>query len=239
MDVPKTTCNHEKKQTASCVKIVPIFNTLSEGEMKKVESHAQARQYKKGEILFFDGDIIDQLMIIHRGKLKQSHLLESGEEHVYRILSVGDFIGEYAIFEESKSEGLVEALEETEICVIPREEIQLLVAEYPVIALKLLKELSHRLKSTENLVNLLQMQNIDQRVATVLLQLLKNTSVEGEMIVTLEIRKGDLASYLGITPESLSRKLSSFQREGWIHLKGQREIHIKNKDALLQIAGGE
>ncbi|MBD8069815.1 Crp/Fnr family transcriptional regulator [Bacillus sp. PS06] len=231
MDESKQACSHHGNKV-SCVNKVPIFNTLSVREMEHIEGLAYPKKFGKDDVLFIEGEVLDKLLIIHTGKVKINEILESGEEHILRILSPGEFIGEYSLFEARECTGNIEALEATEVCVIEQRHVQELVELYPVIALKLLKELSQRLKKTEELVSILQMPKAEQRIATVLLQQWR----EEQGRFSLDIRKADLANIIGLTPESLSRKLSKFQKEGWIEMKGQREIMIKNKDAIQKVS---
>lgn len=226
----------------SCIGKVPIFHSLSIDEKKKINSLATRKSYKKGELLFLEEQKLNSLFIVHVGKVKISKTTNSGQEHLIRILSTGDFIGEDTLFEEKLTDTFAEAVEPTEACIIRLKDMQTIINETPSIGLKLLTEVSRRLKKTEQLLNILQMQSIDQRVATILIQFQeenRGVAYTQTQAIQLDVKKGDLAKYIGITPESLSRKFSSFQEKGFIELIGQRQIIIKDKNALLNIALGE
>lgn len=228
----------------SCVGKVPIFQSLTKEEMKTVSSYVKRRTYTKGEMLFLEEEQLNSLFIVHRGKVKISKTTSTGNEHLIRILSTGEFIGEDTLFEEILTDTFAEAIEPTEACVISLKDMQLLINDTPAIGLKLLTEVSRRLKETERLLNILQMSSIEQRVATLLFHFLKGDKSKqtdrnrNSLEINLDVKKGDLAKYIGITPESLSRKLSQFQDKGYIRLVGQRQIIVKNEEALLRIALG-
>ncbi|MCT8137074.1 Crp/Fnr family transcriptional regulator [Anaerobacillus sp. CMMVII] len=226
----------------SCVGKVPIFKSLSDEETQKVSSLVTRKSYKKGEMLFLEEQKLDCLFIVHVGKVKISRVTSSGQEHLIRILATGDFIGEDTLFEEKLTDTFAEAIEPAEACIIRLKDMQKIINETPAIGLKLLTEVSRRLKKTEQLLNILQMQSIDQRVATILMDLMKehrDKQNKQTPDIKLDVKKGDLAKFIGITPESLSRKLSLFQEKGWIELIGQRQINIKDEGALLKIVLNE
>ena len=89
--------------------------------------------------------------------------------------------------------------------------------------------LSQRLNQAETLIENINLYTVEQRIAHQLLHL-----SEGKRSIHLKMSKGDLASQMGMSQETLSRKLSAFQDLGWIDLEGQRIIHIKNRLALEQ-----
>ncbi|TDT56523.1 Crp/Fnr family transcriptional regulator [Fonticella tunisiensis] len=112
-----------------------------------------------------------------------------------------------------------------------------IIQNHPGIALKIIRELSLRLEKAENLIESLGLQGVEQRVADILLEMAGDKNV-----VDLSISKKDLASYIGMTQETLSRKLSFFQSMGWIKQEGQRlcslYVHFINFFIFACIAPG-
>jgi CRP/FNR family transcriptional regulator len=99
--------------------------------------------------------------------------------------------------------------------------------KYPSIALKVMEELSSRLEKAETLIETINLHSAEQRLAQSILAL-AGDSTEFELPVT----KGDYASQLGMTQETLSRKLSMFQDQGFIELRGQRGIVLRDRKGL-------
>ena len=85
----------------NCIKIVPIFNNLSNKEMMEVASITFSKSYKKGEMIYINGDEGDKLYVIHRGKVRITRVTSSGKEQVIRILGPGEFMGELSLFSQS------------------------------------------------------------------------------------------------------------------------------------------
>lgn len=113
------------------------------------------------------------------------------------------------------------------MCVLQGQRLKELMAKYPSIAFKVMDELSRRLERAENRIEDISLSSVTKRVAGALLELAQDKE---ELL--LPMTKGDLASQLGMTQETLSRKLAALQEEGLIQLKGHRKISILNKSQL-------
>lgn len=218
-----------------CVSKVPFFNHLTDDEMLKIVDMSVHRNFKKGETIYQEGEPLEYLYIVHQGRVKIYQLFESGKEQLLRILEPGEFMGELALFTEKTQVSYAEALENTKICMIHRHDMQSLMQEYPTIAIKILEQFSNRLDKTEKLVGELSAKDVETRMAGYLLELAKETN---STEIVLPMSKKDLASYLGTTQETVSRRLSNFQVNGLIGQKGHRNIKIMNKSGLSKIASG-
>jgi CRP/FNR family transcriptional regulator, anaerobic regulatory protein len=221
----------EANHQGICIKKVPIFSNLTMEEMVEISMTTTQREYKKGESIYLEGEPSENLFVIHKGKVKISKLSEEGKEQIIRILYEGDFMGELSLFTQSPFMNNAEALETTSVCIVNGKELSRLIEKNPSISLKIMKELSSRLENTERLIESIGLGNVEQRVAEILLKMSDDTGV-----VNLSISKRDLAAHIGMSQETLSRKLSSFQEEGWIRQEGQRKIIIINKASLDSIS---
>lgn len=222
-----------------CITQVPIFCHLDHKEMLEVSKLIISKEYAKGEFIFLSGEPLEYLFIINKGKVKITKVTESGKEQILRILNPGDFMGELSLFGQSSITNNAEAIEHTDICLISRKDMGYLVQKFPNIGLKILAEFSNRLEMAENLIVQLGLYDVEQRVAGFILQLAANKEKksDGSIDITLSVSKRDLASLIGTSQETLSRKLSLFQDNGWIKLQGQRNITILDEQALRKIAG--
>ena len=197
--------------------------------MMEVARITSERTYEKGQMIYMAGDKGEKLYVIHEGKVKISRLSESGKEQVIRILEPGDFMGELALFSSYPLTDNAETLERATVCIIDGLAIKDLMSKYPTIALKVLEELSQRLEKTENLIENISLYGVEQRLVDTLLELANS---KGEIV--LKMSRKDLASHLGMSRETLSRKLSAFQDMGLIELIGHKKIVILNKEALME-----
>lgn len=218
----------------ACMHKVPIFSSLNPEEMARVAAIISDREYAKGETIYLNGEAREQLYVINQGKAKVYKVSEAGREQIIRILYPGDFMGELSLFVDAPLNSNAEALEPTSVCIIDGQKLKGIIREVPAIALKIIEELSKRLKNAENMIESLGLHDVEQRVADILL----NMSADREEI-KLTISKRDLAAHMGMSQETLSRKLSFFQERGWIRQKGQRTILITDRQALLEISSGQ
>ncbi|HHW12713.1 MAG TPA: Crp/Fnr family transcriptional regulator [Firmicutes bacterium] len=225
-------CRHEAH--ASCIERVPIFNSLSEEERREIAAITTARTFKKGDLVYMAGDQAGKLYVLHSGRVKISRINANGKEQVIRVVGPGGFMGELSLFSSLPMTDNGEALEDCTMCLIEGAKLKELMKKYPSIAFKIMEELSRRLEWAEHLIETLNLNTVEQRLARFLLNL-----AAGKREVVLEMTKGDFASQLGMSQETLSRKLSAFQEKGLIALKGQRGIEILDRDGLEVISAGE
>ena len=234
-------CQCHQEHMSSCVEIVPIFSSLSRQEMLEVESIAVAKKYARGDMIYMEGDQGDRLYVVHRGLVKVFRLSPNGKEQVIRVLGPGEFMGELALFSLVSLTDNAVALEEASLCLIEGTLIKDLMQKHPLIAFKVIEELSKRLESAEKLIRDINLHPVEQRLAEALLRMVQEQEKGaggGDSAIVLPMTKGALASQLGMTQETLSRKLSSFQEQGLIELQGARKIVIIDRDGLDEIAAG-
>jgi CRP-like cAMP-binding protein len=232
-------CNHVYNRNCkceshkSCVSLVPIFNHLEADQMDEIMKAIKTVTYKKSEIIYSAGDKSDSLYIVKSGKIKIYRLSESGKEQLLRILTPGDFTGELALFKESIHESYCEAMVETNVCMIARSDLQKFLIKFPSISLKILSEFSKRLEELEKQTTRFATEKVETRIALFLAECADNE--EQSMEFVLPMNKKDLASYLGTTPETISRKLTNLEEAGYIKQMPRRKIKILDLDGLLLI----
>lgn len=215
-----------------CVSLVPIFNHLEPDQMNEVMEVVRNKVLKKGEILYHAGDQANALYIVNHGQIKIYRLSESGKDQMLRILHPGNFTGELALFQEGIHEAYAEATMDTKICMIKSSDFQKLLLKYPTISLKVLEEFSSRLDRSEQQTTRVATEKVETRLALFIAELADQRGGKTKTI-TLPMSKRDLASYLGTTPETLSRRLSDFEEAGLIKQEGQRKLIIIDLDGLL------
>lgn len=225
-----------------CVTRVPIFQRLEPEQQQVVASFARPVRLEQGEPLYAAGDRMGQLFVVHTGQVKIVRTSPSGREHVLRIAGPGDVVGEHSFLTGSRADHGAEAQTDAQLCVFAHPDLARLVDTYPGIAVAMLRSLSDRLTDAERRVTLATT-DVGTRVADYLLALpfspvVQDASGRGgehgaDPVVALPMTKKDIASYLGTTPESLSRALAGLQRKGLVQLDGEqvRIIDIEGLEA--------
>lgn len=223
-------CGCSSRNEKNCIEIVPIFSNLTYEEMMEVARITTDKTYKKGEMIYMAGDKGEKLYVIHSGKVKITRITSSGKEQVIRVLGPGEFMGELSIFSPVPLTDNGEALSETIVCMIDGSKLKDLMMKHSAIAFKVMEELSKRLEKVENLIENISLQGVEKRLADTLIEM---ADENGE--VNLKMSKKDFASYIGMTQETLSRRLTIFQDMGFIKMVGHRKINILDVEALEEI----
>lgn len=211
-----------------CVALVPIFAHLDPTERHEVAQRVRQRGYRRNELLYSAGDPSPHLMIVHRGRVKTYRANEDGHEQLLRVLEPGEFIGETAFLHAGRADHYALALEDSEICSLHHEDIQGFLSRYPAVTLKMLETVTARLEQTERLLSSYTGEDAAARIAGYLLE----TADLATGTLTLRMSKRDLASLLGTTPETLSRRLTAFEESGWIEQSPGRRIRVLDRAAL-------
>ncbi|MDZ7836324.1 MAG: Crp/Fnr family transcriptional regulator [Alkalibacterium sp.] len=214
-----------------CVSMVPIFNHLNTQQMDEIMETVQSQAYEKEELVYRAGDTSNVLTIVNKGSLRVYRLSESGKEQLVRVLKPGEFTGELALFNDTVHENYAEAMEPSSVCMITRESLQELLMKYPSISLKILQELSSRVDQSEQQATRFTTESTEQRLALYLADLLDSNASSD--VVTLPLAKKDLASYIGTTPETVSRKLKVLEELQLIKRISSSKIRILDEDGLL------
>lgn len=223
-------CDHDRDHV-HCIESVPIFGSLNREERLEIAHIASSRTFEKHDMVYMANDQGGMLFILYTGRVKISRLNANGREQVIRVIGPGEFIGELSLFSSLPFTDNAQVLEKTTMCMIQGAKLKELMAKYPSIAFKVLDELSQRLERAENLIETINLDTVSQRLAKTLLEL-----SDGGQEILLNMSKGDLASQIGMSQETLSRKLAVLQEEGLIQLKGHKRIIIKDRIGLEKMS---
>ncbi|MGO5091205.1 Crp/Fnr family transcriptional regulator [Clostridium sp. LCP25S3_F10] len=220
-----------------CARKVPIFSSLSEKELIKIVNMTGHETFKKGETICNEGDKSETLVIINEGKVKLCKLTNEGKEQIIHILSSGDFFGELNLFNDNESYNFsAYGISDVKICTLTKQKMDEILLKNPDISLKILKEVTKRLAETETLAQNLATNDADIRIANMILDFGEKYGVNREeyIEIKLPINREEMANYVGVTRETISRKLSKFEDLEIIKLVGNKVIIIKDKDALKE-----
>ncbi len=217
-----------------CSNKISLFSVLEEKDLDKITDLITHRTYKKGQVICFEGDISDRLYIISSGKIKVYKYTKDGNEQILYILSEGDFIGDLSLLKKEELKFNAEALEDVNVCTLSKNDFDDILRKNPEIALRILEVVHDRIVKLENLIQSLSTSDIETRIARLLLGLVNEFGIEKEQKIelTLPLSREDMSNYIGVTRETISRKLSNMQKEGIIELVGNKKIIIKDKKKL-------
>lgn len=224
-------CGHE-----ICARKVALFSSLSDDELRGVLDLIRRRSVLKGESVFSEGDVADTLIIVNRGSLKIHTETRDGREQILYLLQEGEFIGDLNLLKTTAFAFNGTALEDTKLCMIQKQDFDGLLRHNPEIGLKVLAYAHERIIGLETLVQTLTLKDADTRLAVLLLSLAEKTGSPDRPALefALPLSREDMAAAIGLTRETISRKLSQLSADGVIALPTTRRIHILDMEALRE-----
>jgi CRP-like cAMP-binding protein len=203
-------------------------------DLKALSQERRIKHYKKKENIFNEGSNPVYLYFLVKGKIKTYRSHEYGKELITTLYKEGDFFGYTALLEEQAYSETAEALEDSDVCLIPKEDFLALIHNNVQVMKSFIKMLSDDiLEKEEQLVNLAY-SSVRKRVAEALILLQKryDTSTTGNF--SISISREDLANIVGTATESLIRTLSDFKEEKLVEIKGSN-ITIVNSERLRKL----
>ncbi len=219
-----------------CARKVPIFASLSNEELQKVVSLIIQQKYPKGSSICREGEPLANLLLVNRGKIKIFRNSADGKEQILYILTEGDFFGERNLLLQQKlAEYNAVAIEDTLVCMITRRDCHELLLQHPAIGLKIIEELCQRIDTLENLLSSISPRETDNRVGWMLLEFRKKYGTiqpDGTTVIALPLNREEMAHYIGLTRETLSRKLNALKEAGIIDFIGNKKLQILDAKAL-------
>lgn len=207
---------------------------LTDEELARFRYRPQVLIYKKGDKIFSFNDPADFMYIILEGFIKISTYLSDGREQILYIYGEEDFVGAHNLLTEENYIYEARALTKARLLIISKIDFENIMIKNNQVLIKILNQSFRRIRRSEDLIDRLSTQNADMKVAKLLLDLAYDVGIvkkEG-VLVEIHLSREELGSYSGIVRETLSRKLSSFEKMGLIEMIGRNEILIKNMKAL-------
>jgi CRP-like cAMP-binding protein/CheY-like chemotaxis protein len=193
-----------------------ILKNSGLAELKKIIAERKSRQFKKNQIIYYNGDKGNGLYIVISGKVKTVKLTEDGRELMTGIFSSDDYLGVNAMLSNEPYSDTASALEDTQVCIIPKEQLDELINLYPEVAREFINILANDVREKEEQLLHLAYHSVRKRMAEALLRLYR----QGNNNESFKISREDMASMAGMATETVSRTLTDFKDEALIEKKG-------------------
>ncbi|MEO5909915.1 MAG: response regulator [Pelobium sp.] len=198
-------------------------------ELKALIAGRKIRQLKKKQILYYEGDQPLGIYVVLEGSLKTIKLTDDGRELMTGLFKVDDYLGISALLLDETLNETAEALEDSSICMLPKDSLISLLNQYPDIAQQFITILSNNVREKEDQLLELAYHSVRRRLAKVLIRLAKKT-----LDNQFKINREELASMAGIATETVSRTLTDFKDEGLVDKKNNI-IQILNMERLIKM----
>lgn len=230
--------NEMESRCENC--IVRQFNSLramSKEDLKRVSDAKISKKVKKGEALFEEGEKLNGVYCVRGGVSKLSKLSANGKDQIVKLATKGEVIGQRSVIAEEHSNLTARAINDMEVCFIPKETISHSLHSNPNFTVEVLRHMAHDLKEADDVIVNMSQKTVKQRVAEAFLYLKKNFGEDENGFLTLMLSREDIANVVGTATESCIRIISEFKKKGFIKTSGKK-ISIADERGLLDLVEG-
>ncbi|MEY8848848.1 Crp/Fnr family transcriptional regulator [Psychroserpens sp. XS_ASV72] len=217
--------------------IIREFNSLkalTKDELIRISGCKTSKEIKKGDVIFEEGDTINGVYCIKEGICKLSKLSANGKDQIIKLVVKGDLLGKNSIIREETSNLTATALNDMEVCFIPKNEIINDLKKNTDFSLDVLKQMAKDLKDSDNIIVNMAQKSVKQRLADILVYIHESFGVDDDGYLSVILSREDYANVVGTATESAIRILSQFKKEDLISTHG-KQIKIIDLNGLKQM----
>jgi CRP/FNR family transcriptional regulator, polysaccharide utilization system transcription regulator len=212
-----------------------IFKFLKPDEVTTINFEKDFRQYKRGDILYQEGNRISGFYCINSGIIKVFKTGLDGKEQIIRFAKKGDIIAYRSVLSNELACTSAKVIEDCNVCFIPSEILISFIKTNPNFALELVKLACHELGEANSFITDIAQKTVRERLAEVLLFLVNDFGLDNQQFLNISLTREELANIVGTATESVIRLLSEFKSDKLVELNGRR-IKILNTKGLEKIS---
>jgi CRP/FNR family transcriptional regulator, cyclic AMP receptor protein len=203
-----------------------LFGALDAAALGEVAARSVQRKYRKGSVLFVQGEVGERCYVIMSGTVKISAYHSDGREAVLAVLGPFDVFGELALFGQSERSADATALEDADLLSIDSKSLNDAITKHPQIGLELLSVLGRRLRQSNEAFQDIAFFDVPGRVARRLADLADTYGVDHAegVLIDIALSQENLAQMVGATRESVNKALALLKRRELVARVGRRYI---------------
>jgi CRP-like cAMP-binding protein len=223
----------EDRRALWYLKKIPLLEDLTPEELAALANVVVLEEVRRRRVIFLPGDPGTSLFFVNGGRVKVSRVTRDGKELTLAYRGPGEIFGELCLVDGGPRAEMAEAMENALVTELPREEFEKLLAEHPRVGLALVRTLCERRRELENTMEKLVFQDVNAKLAELLLQLGDDYGVDDARgtLVAVKITHQEMANLIGSTRETVSLTLSQFKRKKLIATDG-RKIILTDREGL-------
>jgi CRP-like cAMP-binding protein len=211
------------------------LKALTKDELLKLSECKTSHIIKKGEVIFEEGENVNGIYCIKDGVCKLTKLSANGKDHIVKLVTKGELLGQRSMISDEPVNLSAVALEDMQVCFIPKSEVMGYFDKNNQFSMNVMKSICGDLKEADDhMVNLAQ-KTVKERLAETLLYLNNTFGKNKDNSLKIQLSRDELASIIGTATESCIRLLSDFKKLGLIELTGKKII-LKDINALKKLA---
>ncbi len=189
---------------------------------------------KKGEVIFEEGDSLNGVYCVKDGICKLSKLSANGKDQIVKMVVRGELLGQRSVISGERANLQATALNDMELCFIPRNEIIGDLEKNANFSLDVLKHMAHDLKEADDIIVDMAQKSVRQRMAEAIININNSFGTNADGTLSVLLSREDFASIVGTATESAIRVLSQFKKEGLISTIGKK-IKIEDLNELRRV----
>jgi len=219
-------------------RLLSICDGQPEAQLDRLAAITTTQSLPSHSTFLTEGDPAAHMFNVTSGTVKTYKLMPDGRRQIVGFLMAGDFLGLALNGAYAYS---AETVTPVNLCRFPRKQLETLFDEFPTLERKLRERASNELAAAQDLMLLLGRKTARERLATFLLLLSRRLERIGQPAnpITLPMSRAEIADYLGLTTETVSRALTQLKHDGIVSLHGNTEVQIEHIDQLLHLAEGD
>jgi len=217
--------------------IIRQFNslkTLTKDELVRISGCKTSRIVKKGEVIFEEGETLNGVYCVKDGICKLSKLSANGRDQIIKLIVKGDLLGQRSLISDESANLSATALNDMELCFIPKNEIIGDLQNNPNFSMDVLKHMARDLKESDNVIVNMVQKSVKQRLAEALIYIHDTFGTNPDGTLSVALSREDYAGLVGTALESAIRTLSQFKKNRLISTSG-KNIIIEDIQGLHRI----
>ena len=211
------------------------LKALNKNELIQLANCKTSYTIRKGEPIFEEGENINGVFCIKAGVCKLSKLSPNGKDQIVKLVKSGELLGQRSAISDEPTNLSAVALEDMEVCFIPKKEILGFFNSNNQFSMNVMKSICGDLKESDDHMVSLAQKSVKERLAETLLNLEDSFGKNEDGTLKVQLSREELAGMIGTATESCIRLLSEFNKSGFIDLIGKK-IAIKDRVKLKRIA---
>lgn len=211
------------------LKRIPLFSCLSPDELDQLQQVITEKQYKKNSVILMEDDSKNFMYVIYAGKIKVVRTSSEGKEQILVIRKKGDFFGEMTLLDGKTQPASIVAIEDTTVGLISRTDFEWYFMKNENMLKQIISVLCERLRESWMMLRILSLSDAEDRIRAVLahISLIYGIKDLRGIIIPIKLTHKELADYVSLTRETVSRLLSRLCRSGEIEILDNRNIVLK------------
>jgi len=211
------------------------LKALNKEELLKMANCKTSYTIKKGEPIFEEGESVNGIYCIKDGVCKLSKLSANGKDQIVKLLKPGELLGQRSMISDEPANLSAVALEDMEVCFIPKSEILGFFNQNNQFSMNMMKSICGDLKEADDHMVSMAQKTVKERLAETLIYLDDTFGRNEDGSLHIQLSREELAGMIGTATESCIRLLSEFNKTGLIDLNGKK-ITIVDKNKLKRLA---